>query len=241
MELPAGFRTSERGWFDLAFTMWADCQSIKGGVSALTDALLGAMDFPIQIHLPVEGEPSPVLHRSFGILMTDAKALQQMVGAKPSGSYKTSLTNANLVGRVAIDAVRGPYLQHYTCNDPRLWDTWTSARWHEAAALVAAEWTASPERGAQMELLLGIYHNEGLGLPYSTRAHLYRVPETVQWDAQHCIWASGGIGQYEANGFVQEAVNNGIPLDQIQDRPPACDCSFLRDRAKKKEKETERE
>ena len=67
MELPAWFRTSERGWFDLAFTMWDDCQSIKGGVSALTDALLGAMDSPIQIHLPVEGEPSPVLYMSFGI------------------------------------------------------------------------------------------------------------------------------------------------------------------------------
>ena len=55
-------------------------------------------------------------------------------------------------------------------------------------------------------------------LPYSLRAPMYRLPETVQWDAMQCIWASGGIGQYEVNQFVREVTHQGLPLAQVEAR-----------------------
>ena len=218
LDLPEWWRTSELGWFDLAFTMWEDCKDIQGGVSALTDALLAAVDFPIQVQLPLEEVPQPLWEFYFAMVMADAKAIQQMLGIKPSSGYKPCATMANLVGRVSVENVAGPYLQHYSCGGTALWDPWTSERWHDAARLVADEWEVSAERGERMETMLGIYHNGGRGLPYSARAPLYRLPETVQWDAMHCIWASGGIGQYQVNQFVREVTHRGLPLAQVEAR-----------------------
>ena len=74
MALPEWFRTSQYGWFDLAFTQWTECLSIQGGVSALTDELLRVMDFPIQITLPSDAVPRPLWTFEFGVFMSDAKA-----------------------------------------------------------------------------------------------------------------------------------------------------------------------
>ena len=152
-----------------------------GGISALTDDLLAAVDFPSQVQLPLEEVPQPLWEFYFEMFMTDAKAVQQMLGIKPSSAYKPCGTIANLVGRVPVRNVTGPYLQHYSCAGTALWDPWTSERWHDAARLVADEWGVSAERGERMETMLGIYHNGGRGLPYSARAPLYRLPAMVQW------------------------------------------------------------
>ena len=188
------------------------------GISALTDDLLAAVDFPFQVQLPLEEVPQPLLEFHFAMVMADAKAFQQMLDIETSGSYRPCATIANLVGRVPVENMAGPYMQHYSCGGTALWDPWTSERWHDAARLVADEWGVSAERGEHMEMMLGIYHNGGRGLPYSLRAPVYRLPETVQWDAMHCIWASGGIGQYEVNQFVREVTRQGLPLAQLEAR-----------------------
>ena len=84
------------------------------------------------------------------------------------------------MGRVPVEDVAGPCMQHYWCGDTALWDPWTSERWHDAARLVADKWGVSAERGERTELMLGIYHRGGRGLPCSLRAPVYRLLETVQ-------------------------------------------------------------
>ena len=59
---------------------------------------------------------------------------------------------------------------------------------------------------------LGIYFNEGLGVPLGANAALYRVPECLYFDAQHAIWASGGVAQYEINQFLNETQQRGLQL-----------------------------
>jgi hypothetical protein len=179
LDLPGWYRASEAGWFELTFTPVRDCEGILGGLTGLTDRILTEMDFPMHIDLAVTGPPLS-LDPSVGSFMADAKALQQMLGCKNSSSYKMCLCCRAIVGRFRPPA--GAYFQHHSQEDPRLWDEWTTADWHGAAALVAAEWAISPERGQAMEAHTGIFHNGGVGLPYSARAHLYRIPETVQWD-----------------------------------------------------------
>ena len=97
LDLPAWFRTSEHGWFDLAYTPIRDCQNIHGDLSGLTDQILAEMEFPMHIDLPVIGPPLP-LALNFSQFMSDAKALQQMLGCKNSSSYKPCLCCRNIVG-----------------------------------------------------------------------------------------------------------------------------------------------
>ena len=147
--------------------------------------------------------------------MADAKALQQMLGVNPSAALKPSLCCANLVGRMNPEDVPGPYLRHYTC-PPTEWDWWTTERWHAAADHVAAQWAISEVAGKRAEMVMGMFHNEGMGLQFSNRRHLYRCPEKVLWDAQHSIWASGGIAQYEINQLLQQAMLDGMGMPNIQ-------------------------
>jgi len=65
-------------------------------------------------------------------------------------------------------------------------------------------------------MVMGMFHNEGMGLQFSNRRHLYRCPEKVLWDAQHSIWASGGIAQYEINQLLQQAMRDGVGMPNIQ-------------------------
>ena len=60
LDLPAWFRTSQFGWFDLAFTLMRDCENIRGGLSGLTDQVLAEMEFPIHIDLTATGPPLPL-------------------------------------------------------------------------------------------------------------------------------------------------------------------------------------
>ena len=78
LDLPGWWRSSEVGWWDLAFTPISDCEGIRGGLTALTDRLLTEMDFPMHIALPARLGPPLSLDLSFGSFMADAKALQQM-------------------------------------------------------------------------------------------------------------------------------------------------------------------
>ena len=44
-----------------------------------------------------------------------------------------------------------------------------------------------------------------------------RIPETVFLDAQHCIWASGDVAQFELNQLLREAETRGVQLGAAQE------------------------
>jgi hypothetical protein len=218
LALPAWFRSSEAGWFDLCFVPLSTCDGITGGLSGLTDQLLGAMNFPIV----VDTHEAAIRYRfDYLCCLGDAKALQQMFGLKTSASYKPCGRCANIFGRLRLgDAPPAPgaYLQHYTCANMALWDEWTHARFQEARAELTRAFAEGPEQGALMERMLGICFNEGRGLAFGERADLYRVPETLYYDAQHCIWASGGVAQYEINQLILATQRQGLDVPAIQEQ-----------------------
>ena len=108
-------------------------------------------------------------------------------------------------------------MQHYTCGDTSLWDEWTHERFQDACAELARAFGESAERGEALEKQLGIYYNGGVGVAFGGNAAVCRVPETVFLDAQHCIWASGGVAQFELNQLLREAETRGVQLGAAQE------------------------
>ena len=151
----------------------------------------------------------------FAIFLADEKAIKEILAVKGAGSYKPCCKCMAILGRILAADVRPPF-QHYTCQCPALFDEYTYEGFLRACETVRGAWAESAIRGREMETLLGISWLEGRALPFSDRAPLYRIPESVYWDAQHSVWASGGIAQYECNQFIQHVIGFGIIPDALQ-------------------------
>ena len=116
VDLPYWFRVSAQGWFDLCFVKASDCEDIVGGFGCLTDRLLSMINFPFTVDVPSPGfasessrgsaressrgsAPRGTYEFKCHSFMADMKALQQMLGLKPSGAYKCCGRCANIIGR----------------------------------------------------------------------------------------------------------------------------------------------
>ena len=146
------------------------------------------------------------------------KALQLMLCLKPSGSYKCCGRCANIFGRIGPEnAGEAGYHKHFSCNDTALWDEWDHERFQAACAELTVAFAAGPEQGYLLDTHLGIYFNRGLGVPFGDNAHLCRIPECMYLDAQHSIWASGGVAQFHINQIILEAERNELQIPQMQE------------------------
>ena len=68
----------------------------------------------------------------------------------------------------------------------------------------------------RLETDLGFSFMEGLSVHYTPRARMLRAPECVLFDAQHTLWASGGITQFECNQFILDAAPY-LSVKQMED------------------------
>lgn len=203
VDLPDWFCVSAHGWFDLCFVKASCSEDMVGGFGCLTDRLLSMVNFPFTVDVPSPGfagessrgsaressrgsAPRGTYEFKFHSLMADMKALQQMLGLKPPGSYTCRGRCGNIFGRTPpADVPPGGNMQHYTDGDTSLSDEWTHERFQYACAELARAFGESAERGAALEMQLGIYYNGGVGLSFGGNAAVCRAPETVLLDAQH--------------------------------------------------------
>ena len=218
LHLPEHFRTSDLGWMDFSFVLVKDCEHIRGGVGRLNERLMNAMGFPIVVEIP-EGRPRPAngvasYTFDFKMLMADEKAIKQLTGVAGASSYHPCLCCANILGRVAPALVGDAdgYMQHYVCSEVDRFDRYTFQRFDAVCQEIAAAWAQSPARGREAELLYSIHYNDGLSILFSPLARICRVPECVNWDAMHSIWASGGVAQYQINQFAHQMKLCGVSL-----------------------------
>ena len=128
--------------------------------------------------------------------MADEKAIKQMTAVKGAGSYHPCLCCKNIVGR--LDA-RGfdpqGYLQHYSCSDASKFDEYTFEGFCESCAHIKAAWAESVVCGEEAEKHLGISFEQGLSIPFSERASVYRVPETIFLGRHACVVGKWGHRQ----------------------------------------------
>ena len=222
LDLPEWFRSTEGAWLDLAYMMHTDVADIKGGLTVVTERLLSAANFPIELRIPGS---EVVLVLLFAMIINDEKAVMQMIGVKGASSYKPCLRCKAIFGRLRPPMLGGDpatYMQHYSCCDPRLWDEYSSEGFKDACDAIA-DFRLAPGTTAaaakRFESFLGIGYTEG-GLLWTPNAISYDIPRCVFWDPMHTVWASGGVAQYEANQFMAQALRLGVCMDTMQ--------SFLR-------------
>ena len=217
LSLPSWWRHSEWGWYDLAFVLKKDVDKIDGGMGALTDQLMAFLDFPMTVAFPFDVIPGMVsLSLQFLLFVADQKALQAMLALKGASSYHPCGCCANVLGRIPSHAVTAPFI-HLTCAEADRFDLFTYERFQQCCMEVRNAWNRSPQEGAAMEMQLGIVWNRGRNVLFSARAPVFRVPESLCWDAQHSIWSSGGVGQYVCNQFIHDLTANGLNIPQIDD------------------------
>jgi hypothetical protein len=213
-DTPSWWRASLWGWYDLVFIRQTEVDSILGGMGLITDHMLQIMNFPIVIDHPEERIPRSI-QLDFLFFLSDEKALKSMLGLKGSSSYHPCGCCANIVGRMDPDVVTPPMV-HYNCPDAEQWDPWTYERFQAACALVRAAWGAGDDRGEEIGMQLGIAFEGGFNVNFTPRAPIVRVPESICWDAQHTIWASGGVGQYEVNQFLRAVSLGGVAFQHTE-------------------------
>ena len=133
-----------------------------------------------------------------------------MLAVKGAGSAHPCAKCKAILGRLPPSNFGDEYFQHYISADPSLWDQYTIEEFAAACAEVKTAWTESRARGEEVETSLGISRDACLTSP------LYRVPVSVYWDPMHCLWASGGLGQYEINQWLREVRRHGVPWATLQ-------------------------
>ncbi len=242
MEFPSWFLSSAAGWFTLLFITSRALDRVKGGMASLMQAVLLALWHPeewnfhrLGVRLPrlpeseagpappaaSEAGPAPpgvIVKFRFGCFLSDEKALKEITQAKGASGCKPCVSCANIVGRVDARQVPQGYLLHYSSAEWNRFDLWTHERFSSMQALVKETWETKPRAAAvEMERHCGVSFESGIGLVWGPARSIARVPECLYWDAMHCIWASGGIAQYEANQFLLCTSEAGIPLRMVNE------------------------
>ena len=81
VDLPELVRSSDFGWWDVAFVLKSKSHQMQGGISRLTEQLLDAMDSPMDFVVDGRG-----YQLSFDILLAEERATKEVLVVKGAGS-----------------------------------------------------------------------------------------------------------------------------------------------------------
>ena len=215
LTLPYWILQSQSGWFPLAFVPRKMYKRIRGGISQLCRLLLRlffapeVLNFTDGIILQHPLRQDIVFKAKFGCWLADADAIPDISGCKSTSGLKPCGCCRWIVGRRAPSAIRaGSAWVHFTCSDVALWGLWASADLLEMHRFLTLQWAAviAKRLGVgefkQLEQTLG-YKFRPNGILGSDMALVADLPESVNYDWMHTICSSGGVGQYEINGFLR--------------------------------------
>lgn len=130
-------------------------------------------------------------------------------GTHPCACCKNVL---RIVGKVVEDT----YFVDVKDMSPDKFDLHTVATFTEAVTKVEALELAG-RSSARLQQLLGLtYDPQGILWDPEVR-QLAQAPDCILWDWQHCLVASGGMGQYELHGFIYHVVALGLTLEDLDE------------------------
>ena len=221
LDLPSWFTSSLHGWFTLAFVAETKVVQIAGKDSQLTRMILKAffssgMDFskdgcalaagaePGRAE-PGKAKPPWFWFRSvFCCFLTDADGHHKITMCKGASGTHVCASCDNVMGRCSPqDIPPGSPLVHFTCGDM------TKIRGlspQKLAAYMAHLRTQKAILGKtafkELEQQVGWTFSE-YSLVCSDMAAIANVPDSIFWDWQHTVCSSGGVAQYELNGYLR--------------------------------------
>jgi hypothetical protein len=227
MELPNWFLASQEGWSSVMFVPTKTVKLIEGGLSAIMDALMSQLWSSASFNLETLGVrlqsgtrsvESVFLKLSFGCFLGDERALKEIAQVKGSSGIKPCLVCCNVVSRVSPEILGAGFLVHVTECDPLRFSRWTPSTFREACEQVANSWaTVSRAKALEQEKMCGILYEGGHGLLWGRNAARVAIPDGIYWDSMHCLWASGGIAQFELAGFLFALREAGLPWSAVSE------------------------
>ena len=155
------------------------------------------------LRFPTEADPSADLRAGFGFFVEDEKACKMGFDVKGASGCKMCIFCKCVC---ATHLKPGPDFVVHTEPDRTLWDEIT----HEEFKELIQEVDAVKEDSAdlkEVETNAGINYNPHGPLWDPYLVDLMNAPFCHYWDAMHCLYASGGVAQFQVNGFINAVLN----------------------------------
>ena len=216
MDLPDWMlhRVESIGWLPVLYVLQQDLQNAKVTASALMNAVVKHFWSSMGHNLETVGMR---IHTSSGMahirirlqcFLSDEKAIKEVFCVKGASGSKPCCSCFNVVGRISPHRVRAG-LVHFSDYDLSKCVPLTAETFATAARRVQ-EMAAAGNSIKEVEQALGLSYEPG-GLAFDREGlSIARLPETVYWDWQHSLVASGGVAQYQLNQFVRKLIASGI-------------------------------
>ena len=220
-ELPDWFRSRACGWFVLGFLRYNMQCRIRGGLPCIWKIILEMLfcdlwNLSTGLLLPLGHATNFVIQTVMGCFIQDEKGHKETLDAKGAAGTKMCILCKNCIaGREP-----GPheYLKNFKDALPCHCDLHTSAS-YQAMRQLLDDGLGTLSKGDFRKL------EQALGLNYNPDGILWSIPlrdcfdpsEDIYYDSQHTYCSSGGIAQYEVNGFCLELVANDVTLAQLDD------------------------
>ena len=221
-DLPPWWRTRRHGWFKFCYVLASVRDKVRGGMPAIVKAMLhsfypppGVSEFCFigsGMRIPTDTGTFHISAKKSGFTV-DEKASKVDFSVKGASGVKCCLYCKNCC-KSAADASGSDYLIHFTEPRRARFDLHTAASFNEIKCLLD-HLKDNPAELKEAEILTGVKFDPHGILWDEHLAGLLNMPHGWYVDAMHCLYSSGGIAQYEVNGYCLAVMSEGISLEVL--------------------------
>ena len=182
---------------------------IQGGMAAVVRMMLltffskDTTDFNFKtsgIRVPTEADVFGDIRADCGFFIEDERACKVGFDVKGASGCKLCLY-CKAICASHLHPAEGDYYVRFTEPDRSKWDPMTLADIKEVIQEIDAV-KDNDELLKEMQTNTGINYNPQGPLWDPYLVELLDVPNCHYWDAMHCLYSSGGVAQYQTNGFI---------------------------------------
>ena len=228
-EIPSWMRARAGGWMNFGYLKTSEQELVKGGLGGVWKATLrrffmpdGGFNFKQGVLLPKCGGGTFLLKAKVGAMPQDEKAIKGTWGVKGASGTRCCIKCKNVVSTDPVNIAGSSYLKHVALAMPEDLDLqsdtefWRACDRLHAAALQVEAGTLTKTDFKAMEKSCGITYDPD-ALPYDVYLRDYIGISSVYFDWMHSVCASGGVGQYVLNAFVQVLLheNDHLTLEDL--------------------------
>lgn len=222
INLPHWFQTRREGWFFFGAFPTKLLGVLKGGYSHLFARMLSIFfeieePFNFNTGFPCKFSSGFFLCKAnFGVVMSDEKAIKELWLLRGASGTKPCCLCQNVLGHMDKDKIPldGRWLVHYACADRSKFAKHSSAS-YQAMRDHLESLAGNKKQLQKFGQVYGLHYEPRGLLWHASLRNLVCPAKHTMYDWMHCLVASGGIGQYEINGFLTAIKGLGLSLQQV--------------------------
>ena len=223
-QFPDWFRVRALGWYPFAYVSSRWLKKARISMSSLFVMILNVFWDPTPLALNMETTGFNMLIDGswtrvsgvFAAFLGDEKGIKEFYSCKGAGGNKCCITCKNVVHK-HCEHINHPYFVDVLDISPNRFDFHTPESVYEYAdAVEVAVRTNAPNR-KELGRMLGLTYDSHGALWNKDMRRILKGSDTVYWDWQHSLVASGGVAQWHVAAFVYKLEACGIQRAQLDD------------------------